>query len=329
MVHRETDFDQVFGMRPNLHTAYRDFVTRLWVPAVLDPAVTELLRVRIAQLHEDDAELAVRTRAALVAGFNECKIGRLARGSDDIAFNQIEQACLLYAEQFVLDPAGITDADRARLTELIGAAQLVGLTNICAVFDGFSRFRVVLGVRPSNTGVVDLPGLDPDAPLLPPPLDPHDPVAASPLALQPDLLASFQRLYAVLWNEGVVDHPAKEVARLRNARVTGCRFCRNVRFDQARADGLTEDLVELINEGFEASKLEERHKTVIRLADVFLGNPHGMTPELRAEVDAAYGEAGTVELTAGLALFMGFSKIAVASGTMPDDFPAMVIPTPQ
>jgi len=33
-------------------------------------------------------------------------------------------------------------------------------------------------------------------------------------------------------------------------------------------------------------------------------------------------------LTAALALFMGFSKIAVALGAFPDDFPTTVIPTP-
>ena len=41
-----------------------------------------------------------------------------------------------------------------------------------------------------------------------------------------------------------------------------------------------------------------------------------------------FGSAGTVELTAALALFMGFSKIAVALGAFPDDFPTTVIPTP-
>lgn len=35
-----------------------------------------------------------------------------------------------------------------------------------------------------------------------------------------------------------------------------------------------------------------------------------------------------VELTAGIALFMGFSKIAVALGTAPDTMPTMVVPTP-
>jgi hypothetical protein len=35
-----------------------------------------------------------------------------------------------------------------------------------------------------------------------------------------------------------------------------------------------------------------------------------------------------VELTAGLALFMGFSKIAVSLGQVPTEMPVTVMPTP-
>jgi hypothetical protein len=38
--------------------------------------------------------------------------------------------------------------------------------------------------------------------------------------------------------------------------------------------------------------------------------------------------AQIVEITAGIALFMGFSKIAIALGTAPDSMPTMVVPTP-
>jgi len=38
--------------------------------------------------------------------------------------------------------------------------------------------------------------------------------------------------------------------------------------------------------------------------------------------------AQVVELTAGIALFMGFSKIAIALGSAPADMPTMVVPTP-
>lgn len=157
---------------------------------------------------------------------------------------------------------------------------------------------------------------------------PADPAARSVLAHQPALLRAFQQLYGTLWSRGVVDHPTKEVARLRNARVTGCGFCRNVRFDRARRDGLGEDLVELIDEGFEDSRLSDRHKAVIRYTDVFLADPHGLDEELRTEMLRLFTAEEIVELTAGLALFMGFSKIAVVLGQAPESMPTLVLPTP-
>ena len=41
-----------------------------------------------------------------------------------------------------------------------------------------------------------------------------------------------------------------------------------------------------------------------------------------------FSPAQVVELTAGIALFMGFSKIAVALGAAPETMPTMVVPTP-
>lgn len=43
-------------------------------------------------------------------------------------------------------------------------------------------------------------------------------------AHQQDLLGSFSALYGLLWSHGVLDHGTKEVARLRNARITDCGF---------------------------------------------------------------------------------------------------------
>ena len=51
-----------------------------------------------------------------------------------------------------------------------------------------------------------------------------DAISQSPLALQPEALMRFLHLYGRLWSHGEVDHPAKEMARLRNARITDCGY---------------------------------------------------------------------------------------------------------
>ena len=162
----------------------------------------------------------------------------------------------------------------------------------------------------------------------PPKTESADPVQSSALAHQPELLHAFTRLYATLWSHGVVDHPTKEMTRLRNARITDCSFCRNVRFSRAREEGLGEDVVALIRDGYEESALTERQKVVLRYTDAFLREPGKPDPALRAAMLLHFSPEQIVELTAGIALFMGFSKIAVSLGQVPHDMPVTVMPTP-
>ena len=45
---------------------------------------------------------------------------------------------------------------------------------------------------------------------------------SSRLAHVPELEAAFWRLYGEFWSHGALDQRTKEVARIRNARVTNC-----------------------------------------------------------------------------------------------------------
>lgn len=144
---------------------------------------------------------------------------------------------------------------------------------------------------------------------------------------QPELFAKFNRFYGTLWTEGVLDQPTKEVGRLRNARVTGCNICKNLRFEGARDGGLTEDLVDEIVDGYDESDLSDRFKLVIRYADMLITDPKDMTDELRAALLAEFTPAEIVELTATITTAMGFSKAAVAFGP-PPEMPVIVVPTP-
>jgi alkylhydroperoxidase family enzyme len=149
---------------------------------------------------------------------------------------------------------------------------------------------------------------------------------ATPFDHRPDLWAAFNRYYGTLWSEGVVDEPTKEVGRLRNARVTGCGICKNLRFDGARDAGLTEDAVALIDDGFSDSTLPDRWKLAIRLADALIADAR-VDPALRAALLAEFTPAQIVELTATITTAIAFSKAAVAFGA-PPEMPLVVVPTP-
>jgi AhpD family alkylhydroperoxidase len=162
----------------------------------------------------------------------------------------------------------------------------------------------------------------------PPRTQSRDPIQASPLALQPELLQAFLRLYGTLWSHGELDQATKELARIRNARTIDCPICKAIRFQGAREEGLTEDVVDRIRDGYQASDLSDRQKVVLRYVDAFLASPGEIGEDLRRELLAHFTPAQLVELTAALALFMGFSKIAVALGGLPDTIPVHEQPTP-
>lgn len=139
--------DAVFGLRPELFDAWRAFRDAFWERRLVDPVILELCRLRVAALHGCRAELAARTPAARAAGLDEAKIAALGDWATDARFGASERACLRFAEQFVLDAHGVTDGDAAAVTAALGDAGTVALAEALALFDGFCRFRLVLGVE--------------------------------------------------------------------------------------------------------------------------------------------------------------------------------------
>jgi alkylhydroperoxidase family enzyme len=90
---------------------------------------------------------------------------------------------------------------------------------------------------------------------------------------------------------------------------------------------LTEDLVEQIRDGYEASELPVRHQRALRFADALL-HLQPLSAHERAELQAEFTDPELAELAIGLALFHGFSKVLIASGAEPDQMETTVIPTP-
>ncbi len=77
------------------------------------------------------------------------------------------------------------------------------------------------------------------------------------------------------------------------------------------------------------SDLSPRHKAIIAWTDAMLSAPARPPETIQREMQEHFTPAEIVELTMGVALFMGFSKIAIAFGQVPDQMPVTVIPTPE
>ena len=98
-------------------------------------------------------------------------------------------------------------------------------------------------------------------------------------------------------------------------------------FRDPREQGLEEEYVELIVDGYDDSELPPRWKLAARLADALIADAR-VDDRLRVDLLDEFTDAEIVELTATIATAIAFSKASVAFGA-PDEMPLVVVPTPQ
>jgi len=151
----------------------------------------------------------------------------------------------------------------------------------------------------------------------------------SVLAHKPDIAQSFFALYGRFWGSDVLAARVKEVARMRNARVTECGFCRNVRFDKAVAQGLGEEVVDDITDGYETSpKLTDAEKAVLKFTDALIHDPDLLTGDAKAALQRQLTPAQIAELGLGVTLFLALAKALITMGLEPEVMDRTVLPTP-
>ncbi|MGH9271326.1 MAG: carboxymuconolactone decarboxylase family protein [Ilumatobacteraceae bacterium] len=136
---------EAMATRPELAEPLDDYLASAF--AAVDPVVLELCRLRIATLHGDANQQRLRTDAAIVAGLDEDKIAALADHHRASQFTDHERACLAYAEQFVIDVHGLTDADADRVKDGMTDAEFVAFTVALGLLDGVGRMRLVLDLE--------------------------------------------------------------------------------------------------------------------------------------------------------------------------------------
>lgn len=153
-------------------------------------------------------------------------------------------------------------------------------------------------------------------------------VRDSSLGLAPVMLDAILPLNDSVWRRNSVRHALLEMLRLRNARTVNCVFCKSVRYDVGRADGLTEEKVSRINDEFADSDLSEVEKLVLAFTDVYLFHPEQFPAPLIGQLRQHFSEQQICHLAISIASFNAMSKCAVSLGGMPESLPVMEIPLP-
>ena len=111
-----------------------------------------------------------------------------------------------------------------------------------------------------------------------------------------------------------------ELVRLRVAFFNQCRSCMAIRYSDAVADGLTEDLVCSLAKPHEADNLSDAEKAAIRFGELMATDHLAIGDAIYADLRRHFSEAQIVELGMTVAFFVGFGRLA-ATWNMVEELP--------
>jgi alkylhydroperoxidase family enzyme len=265
---------------------------RVW--QLSDPALLELVRVRVAQLIGNPAAARVRCSYAAAAGGArlEAKLAALPDYPGSPLFSAAERDVVAFTEQFVIDVGGTTEDMRAELAGRFGADGARALVTAIYVVEFTQRLQLIAARLLSDAEA--------------PPAGSFVTVETSPAGL----LNAYQ---AAVVRGSTLDPVATELVRLRCARTHHCRICQTLRLADARTAGVNEAMTAKVD-FYERSDLPERAKVALRVTDAFIIRPDTLTDAVAGQARTSFGPAELASLGLDITKW-STQKIKVALGT--------------
>lgn len=140
-------------------------------------------------------------------------------------------------------------------------------------------------------------------------------------AHHPELAKAYVRFAGAIKQHAVLSERLRELVRLRIAFHNQCRSCMAMRYADAVADGVTEDLVCSLEKPHEASDLLPAERLALRYADLLANNHLAIDDALYAELAQHFSEKELVELGSWCAVCIGFGRLS-ATWNMVEDLPS-------
>lgn len=147
-------FEDVLSLTPHILETYREFYGTLWDDHLVPADILELCRLRVAQLHVCESELAIRDHDS---GVTEFQVEQLSRWQESGAFSDSQRAALDYAELIPWQHHDVTDAMAEAVKAHLGEGGYVAFCFAVCFFDANCRLRQVLELPP----VANAPGEPP------------------------------------------------------------------------------------------------------------------------------------------------------------------------
>jgi len=139
------DRREIVGELPDIAAPYFELEQSLWSQSHLPVDILELCRLRLAQLHRCDAELA-RTEQDLSAE----KRAALTQWEQSKLFSAADRACLAFTEVYAMDAQALSDEHAGAVKEHFGDAGLVTLVEALGILDGMTRLSLLWQLRPDG-----------------------------------------------------------------------------------------------------------------------------------------------------------------------------------
>ena len=278
----------LYALEPEATARLDQVNQRVW--ATFDPALLDIIRLRIAWLLGNTA--GMRTRSAL-ARVPEQKVAELPAYATSPKFSALDRDGIAFAEQFVMDVTGTSPESLDALRGHLGADHLRDFITSVYLVEFTERLQQVATI------------------LLPSMLEPsHVGRPEQRRASLREMLGSYQD--AVV-RSTALDPVTTELVRLRCARTHNCRICQTLRLADAQAAGVDSEMTSKID-FYETSDLAEPHKLALRITDSFILRPDSLSENVVGPARATFSPEQLAELCLDITKW-STQKIHVALGT--------------
>ena len=139
-------------------------------------------------------------------------------------------------------------------------------------------------------------------------------------AHRPGHAKALAHFHAALWTDRLLPDRLLELVRLRIAFFNQCRTCMAVRYPDAIADGLTEELVCSLERPYEASDLTEAERAAIRYGELLATDHLAIDDGVYDDLRRHFSEEEIVELGTIAAFCVGFGRLG-ATWNMIEELP--------
>tara|TARA_B110000014_G_C20071406_1_gene558805 strand:+ start:456 stop:899 length:444 start_codon:yes stop_codon:yes gene_type:complete len=129
-------FREVLGDRARVADQLAKIHVLAW--EVVDPALLDLCRLRMAMLLGCESELEISH-----SDLDSEKVESLSQWSSSNSFNECEKSCLRFTEEFIVDVSSIPDSSAFAVRDHLGEEGFVNFVNALLVVEQRIRLQVV------------------------------------------------------------------------------------------------------------------------------------------------------------------------------------------